>query len=203
MRITVTLHFAKGYIGNPYWPEQERVITIRKQSGVDRVRSEAKRAQTLKAWLDAHNMTLDDFRDLEAKAARPFYTADDGEIVIPAHHMHGFMASAAALAPAAIRLAKPEQVRTLAEWEDLRTGKHKPDDKWERFVRNPLTNQRRLQVNDFIADVTATGTLRLVNDDTQKKAREFIAFGGTEVGVGAARKMGWGRFTIVAWTPAA
>ncbi len=198
MIVHVTLHFPKGYIANPYWPAMERIITIRKQSGVDRARSEEKRAKTLKAWLESHDMTLEDYALLEREAARPFHTSQGGEIVIPAHHLHGFSANVAALAPASVRLAKPEQVRNLVEWSDLASGKTKADGEWSRFVRNPLTNQRRLQVSPFISDVRATGTLRVV-DDLAKRAREFIAWGGQEIGVGAARKMGWGRFEIVEW----
>ena len=201
MRITVTLHFAKGYIANPYWPTMDRIITIRKQSGVDRARSEEKRTKTLKAWLKTHEMTLDDYRALELDAARPFYTHADGEIVIPAHHLHGFMGNVAALAPASVRLAKTERVRTLVEWEDLVTGKRKPDGRWERFVRNPLTNQRRLQSSEYISEFEATGVLRLSSAAIEKKTRECLAWGGEEVGIGAARKMGWGRFTITGWVP--
>lgn len=199
MNVTLTIHLHKGYIGNPYWPEMEKVINIRKQSGVDRARSEAKRSLALSAWLSSHNMTMDDYRVLETQAARPFYTNETGEIVIPAHHWHGFMASAAAVAPASIRLAKPEQIRNIVEWQDMPTGKTKPDELWERFVKNALTNQRRLQSNHVITDVTATGTLHLVNPELEKKAKEFISWGGAEIGIGAARKMGWGRFTITAW----
>lgn len=201
MRITVALHFPKGYIANPYWPAMERIITIRKQSGVDRARSEDKRAKTLKAWLETHDMTLDDYKALEMEASRPFHTSPSGTIVVPAHHLHGFMANVAALAPAAVRLAKPEHVRNHIEWDDLDTGKSKADGRFDRFVRNPLTNQRRLQSDAYIADFTATGTLTLVNPEEEKKAKECIAWGGEDVGVGAARKMGWGRFTITTWSP--
>ena len=199
MLIHTTLRFLKGYIANPYWPAMERIITIRKQSGVDRARSEAKRAASLKAWLDTHDLTLDDYKALETAATRPFHTAEDGMIVIPAHQLHGFMANVAALAPSAIRLAKPEQIRNVIEWGDLRTGKSKPDGMWDRFVRNPLTNQRRLQSSNYIADFQASGSLQLIDEDQEKKAREFIAWGGREVGVGAARKMGWGRFDVITW----
>lgn len=202
MLITVTLSFSKGYIANPYWPAMEKIINIRKQSGVDRARSETKRTQALNAWLEKNSMTPDDYKALEAAAARPFYTKDDGEIIVPAHHLHGFIAATAAMAPAAVRLARAEQIRTLLECGDLRTGKHKADGTYERFVRNPLTNQRRLQANDYIADFKATGELRLVNDDMVKQARDFFVFGGREVGVGACRKMGWGRFEVTGWTPA-
>jgi hypothetical protein len=200
MLIAVTLQFPKGYIGNPYWPAMERLISIRKASGVDRARSEAKREAALKGWLTAHGQTLDDYRTLEAEAHRPFYMSATGEIVIPAHQLHGFMAAAAALAPAAMRLARAEQIREAAEWSDLTTGKHKADGTYERFVRNPLTNQRRLQSNDYIATFDAVGTVRLTNDEQEKRAREFIAWGGREIGVGAARKMGWGRFELRTWT---
>jgi hypothetical protein len=201
MRIHVALRFDKGYIGHPYWPEREQVISIRKSSGVDRARSEAKRTATLNAWLTAHDMTREAYEQLVARANRPFYTAADGEIVIPAHQLHGCMGATAAVAPAAVRLAKPEQIRTFIEWQDLETGKHKADGQYSRFVRNPLTNQRRLEVNDYIEDFLATGTLWLTAEDREKRAREFIAFGGREIGLGAARKMGWGRFVLEDWQP--
>ena len=105
----------------------------------------------------------------------------------------------AAQAPAAIRPAKPEQIRTILEWGDLPTGKFKADGLWERFVRNPLTNQRRLQSSQYIEEVRATGTLAIHDAAQEKKIREFVAWAGREMGVGAARKMGWGRFVIVAW----
>lgn len=202
MLITVTIKMPKGYIGNPYWPAMERLITLRKQSGVDRARSETKRNQALKAWLDKNNMTMDDYAALEREAVKPFYTTNTGEIVIPAHHFHGFLGATAALAPAAVRLAKPDNIRTIIECSDFATGKMKPDGIYERFVRNPLTNQRRLQTNEYIADVTAKGQVRLVNDDMFDSAREFFAFGGREIGIGAARKMGWGRFEIAEWVKA-
>jgi hypothetical protein len=201
MRVHVTLTFDRGYIAHPYWPARERVISIRKQSGVDRARSEPKREKALKAYLDTHDMTMEQYRELEAAAARPFYTAEDGEIVIPAHQLHGFMAATAAICPAALRVAKAEQIRTLAEWSDLRTGRAQGDGVYERFVRNPLTNQRRLETNSYIAKFTAEGELRLVNADLEKRVREFIAYGGEEIGIGAARKMGWGRFRLTGWEP--
>jgi len=199
MHITVTIRFEKGYIANPYWPALERLITLKKQSGVDRARSETKRQQALKAWLDKSGMTMDDFAMLARDAARPFHTSPTGEILIPAHHLHGFIAATAAVVPSAMRLAKPEQIRTVLECGDFVTGKTKADGVFERFIRNPLTNQRRLQTDEYIADFTATGQVRLVNDDLVKQAREFVAFGGREIGIGACRKMGWGRFTIMEW----
>ena len=213
MRIAVTLHLPKGYIGHPYWPERERVITIQKESGVNRARSLDKRDKTLRAYLDSKGITLDDYRALEARAAREFYVGADvddssalpDEIVLPAHHLHGLMAQAADVAPSSIRLAKPEQIRNLLAWSSLRTCKTKPDGTWERFVTvkggmgNKLSNQRGLRVNQYIADVTATGTLTLVNPEHEKKVRQFIAWAGEEIGLGASRKLGWGRFVVTSW----
>lgn len=203
MLIQITLRFAKGYIGEPYWPEREKIITIRKVSGVDRARSEDRRQKTLRAYLDTHGMTMDDYRTLEMRAARPFHTREaSDEIVVAAAHLNGLMAQAASLAPSAVRLARAEQIRTILEWEDLATGKDKADGLFERFIRNPLTNQRRLQSSAYVSDVTAHGVLRLLGEpELAPKARDFVAWAGREIGVGAARKLGWGRFEIVEWQP--
>ncbi len=213
MLIDVTIHLPKGYIGHPYWPEREKLINIQKLSGCNRARSEDKRQKALRAWLDANGLTLDDYKALEARAARPFYTrADVGgrgdEIVIPAHHLYGMCAQAADLAPASVRLASPEQIRTVMQVSDFGTGKSKADGIWERFAvvktgtGQTLSNQRGLRADAYIADVTASGQIRLINDELEPKARQFLEWAGREVGVGAARKLGWGRFTITAWGPA-
>lgn len=212
MRVDLTLHFGKGYIGHPYWPEREKLINVQKQSGINRARSEDKRQKTLRAWLDAHEMTLDDYRQLETRAARPFYTGMDvglskhaDEIVIPAHHLYGMCAQAADLAPSAVRLASPEQIRTVMDVGDFRTGKTKADGVWERFAvvksgsGQALSNQRGLRSDHFISDVTARGSIRLVNDELEKKARDFWTWAGREIGVGASRKLGWGRFEVMEW----
>ncbi len=217
MLITVTIQLPKGYIGHPYWPERERLINIQKESGLNRARNPKKRQDALRAWLDAHKMTQDDYRLLEARAARPFYTAADvsltgrgispEEIVIPAHHLHGMCAQAADLAPASVRLASPEQIRTVMTVGDFRTGKTKPDGVWERFAvvktggGQTLSNQRGLRADHYLSDVTATGTVQLVNEELSQKAREFWAWAGREIGVGASRKLGWGRFTVESWGP--
>ena len=205
MVIHLALHFPKGYIAHPFWPAREKLINLQKESGVNRARSLDKREKTLRAYLESKGMTIEEYRLLEIEAARPFYTAPDGEIVIPAHQLHGLLGQAAQLAPASVRLAKVEQIRILLEFDDLRTGKHKADGVWERFVPvksgtgQMLSNQRGLRSDPYLSDVTATGLLRVLHDDLEKKARQFLAWAGQEIGVGAARKMGWGRFKIAEW----
>lgn len=201
MNIDVTLHFEKGFLSEPYWPEREKVISIRKQSGVDRARTDEKRKAALAQGLAAAGLTMEDYLALEAAAARPFRLAPDGTIVIPAHALDGMMAHAAQVSPAAGRLARAENIRVVATWDDLRTDKTKADGVYSRFIRNPITNQRRYQESPYIEDVTATGTFRLMHDDLERKARLFVEYAGREIGVGAARKLGWGRFVVSAWAP--
>lgn len=166
-----------------------------------RVRSEQKAARALADYLSGHGMTMDDYQALQVLAERPFYTADGtGEIIISEHQVYGVLAQAASLASASVRLARPEQIRTVLQVEDWRTGKTEPDGVWERFVRNPLTNQRGLRSNPYLSDFDATGELRFSEDILdQDKVRRFIEFCGREVGVGASRKLGWGRYEVVGW----
>jgi len=208
MLIAVTLRFPKGYIGHPYWPEREKLINIQKESGINRARSLDKREKALRAYLDSRGLTQDDYRALEAKANRQFHTDASDHIVIPAHHLHGMIAQGAAQAPGSIRLASIGQIRTVIEFSDFVTDKTKPDGVWDRFVTvksgtgQALSNQRGLRSNEYIADFTASGSVRLVNDEAEKKAKEFVAYIGREIGVGASRKLGWGRFELVEWRAA-
>ena len=203
MNYRLRLHFAKGYIAHPYWPERERLITIQKESGMKRLRSEAKAKQALDTYLRDRGMSMDDYRALEKAADRPFYTANGGsEIIIPAHHLYGCLVQGCDAAPASSRLAKTDQIRTVLTPSDLHTGKQKEDGVWERFVvvtagtGAKLSNQRALRSNPYIEDFDATGTIEVFGDHDRKKVHDFLAFVGREVGVGASRKLGWGRFTV-------
>jgi len=147
---------------------------------------------------------MDDYTALEAQADVPFYTVDGtAEIMIPAHHVHGCLANASDLCSASIRIARTEQIRTVVTSSDWRTGKTEPDGTWERFVvvksgsGQSLSNQRALRTNPYIAGFDTTGELHFIGDKEQlPKLREFLAWAGREIGLGAARKLGWGRFEI-------
>jgi hypothetical protein len=202
----LTIRFDKGYIAHPYWPEREKLINIQKGSGINRARSEDKRQKTLAAWLGAHDLTIEQYRELEIRANRPFYTLDgSAEIVVSAHQMHGMLAQACSLAPASIRVARAEQIRTMVSCGDLVTGKTAPDGVWERFVPvksgtgQQLSNQRGLRSDPYIEKFSATGIVSIIDADLERKFRDLLEWAGREIGVGAARKMGWGRFTITRW----
>ena len=213
MKQTYQLAFARGYIAHPYWPELERLINIEKESGTRRARSEANRTKALTQYLTKIDMTVADLEKLRTRANRPFYTVADQppvnghdarEIIIPPHQVYGCLVQAADVAPAATRIANPDQVRSvLTIDEPVYTSKTAGDGVWERFAvvtsgsGAKLSNQRALRSNVYLAAFSAP--LSVEFDDSlvdPKKVREFLAYAGREVGIGASRKLGWGRFTV-------
>jgi len=204
MQFNVKAKFPKGYIADPYWPEREKLINIQKESGVNRARSQDKREKALSAYLESKHLTLEHYAELEERANRPFYTNGDG-IVIPAHHIYGFLAMACDQAAAAIRLVKAEAVRSILECQDWSTGKTEPDGAWDHFVVvksavGKLSNQRSLRTNLYIEDFTATGQMRLLiggeDEKLAKRLEDLLRWAGRDIGIGACRKMGWGRFDL-------
>jgi hypothetical protein len=215
MRAVYTLSFVQGYVGHPYWPELERVINIDKESGTRRARSEATKSNALTQHLLRIGMTVEELAELRIKAERPFYTVadmpaplrnghDTNEIIIPQIHILGCLTQAADTAPSATRVANPEQIRSVLQVpEPIFTGKHEADGVWERFTvvtsgtGAKLSNQRALRRNSYISGFSAPLTIEF--DDSlvdPAKVRNFLSYAGREVGIGASRKLGWGRFTV-------
>jgi hypothetical protein len=191
------------YIAHPYWPERYEVIQITKKSGVNRVCSEDKREKTLTAFLDKLGLKRTDWEDLQRRADRPWYRADNdddtSEIIIPRHQMSAAIVQALKTAPAAVRGGyREESFRAQVRLGDLATDKTKADDVFTRFVKLDESNQRNLQSNPLIRDFTAAGTIDapgIDGDDTKQLARlrDLLIYVLRECGVGACRKMGYGR----------
>src|SRR5574338_1517613 len=204
----LTLTFSEpGYIAHPYWPEMDKLINIQKESGINRARSAANRRKALQEYLGQVGMTLAEYEALAAAAARPFHTArETGEIVIPSDKVLSFLVAVTDQARAATRPCPPDQVRSAVKASDWRTGKTAADGVWERYAvvesgtGAKLSNQRGLRRSSFIRNFEAAGWVS-VNPDFVKPEtlRRAIEWGGENVGIGAARKMGWGRFTLSHW----
>ena len=211
--MTATIRFPVGYIADPYWIAQEKRIDIEKKSGINRVRSQERRAKALDSYLKSIDMTLADFRALEEAAKRPFYTVADlkngaatgghpgDEIVIPPHQLYGMCAQGCDQASSAIRLTRRDQLRSVVKIAPVFTGKAKPDGVFERFVTvtggtgAKLSNQRGIRHNAYLAAFEAQLIISFSDDMVAApRVKEFIAFCGREVGVGACRKMDYGRF---------
>jgi hypothetical protein len=209
--VELALQFAGRYCADPYWPEREEVINIQKMSGMNRARSESKRTDALREYLKRIGLSMEDYQTLEEQASRPWYRVDDlekGEIIIPSHQLYGCLIEAAKACPAGIRPCEPTNIRSLLQLSDLRTGKQESDGIYRRLVMpksgtgQPLSNQRALRTNPFIEDFTATGTLLYFSEELRDEGRtlqDFFVYAGQRIGVGASRKMGFGRFTVVAW----
>jgi len=203
---SLTCRFDRGYIAEPYWPEMYQVIQITKLSGVSRAKSPANARKALEEYLRQNGMTLDDYESLKARSQRPFHTAPDGEIVLPPDQIAAFLVATTMQLRSASRPCDPQEVRVRIISTAWRTGKHEPDGIYRRFATvtsgtgAKLSNQRGLRESAYIEKFDAKGSLTIdeqfVRPETLQKA---IEHGGAFVGVGAARKMGWGRFSLVEW----
>lgn len=190
----------KGYIENPYWPEMFRLIEIQKQSGVNRARTEANRRRALEEHLRSISMTFEQYQQLERDANRPFHTNGDGSVVILSDKILACLVNANDVGPSKIRI---NNLRVALRPTDFKTPKKQPDGIWERFAvvtsgtGGKLSNQRGLRRSSFIRDFTATG--QIDHDPEMVKPEAVLAllrYAGLYVGVGASRKMGWGRFEV-------
>jgi hypothetical protein len=208
--IKVRLH---SYIAHPYWPERERLITIIKESGMSRARSTANRRKALEEYLKSAGMTFAQFEELERKAEEPFYRAGQ-RIVVPELHVTSMIVATCDTIRAAGRPVPPDQVRSALRAGDWMTDRVKPDGVWERFVvvtagtGAKLSNQRALRSNPYIGSppgsgdeakpVPCTGVITL--DESMVKPAvllDALRWAGTDIGIGASRKMGWGRFDVL------
>lgn len=198
----IECYFPRGYIADPYWPAREKVINIQKSSGLNRARSEAARRKALEEFLRSKEMKLDEYLELEKQAARPFYT-NNKHIIIPELHVMSFLVATVSEARSAMRPCEPEQVRSRFIVTDWTTGKSKPDGVWSRFAVVHLgtgqkaSNQRGLRESQYIEKFTAAGMISLdENFIDPATLQSAIDWGGKFVGIGASRKMGWGRFDL-------
>jgi len=190
----------KSYIAHPMTRERSEVISIQKASGLNRVRSSARRKQTLAAELEKRGMSEADYAALTEKANAQFFTLDGGIVYIPSRNFQSFLAHVAHVAPRAVAQADYQIIRTAVQVREpgLVTDRTVADAKvFGRYVKLEESNERSWQENSYIEEATATGTLDL--DETMlspKDLRQMIEWGAKYLGIGAARSQGFGRFAI-------
>lgn len=209
----VRLH---SYIGHPYWPERERLINIIKESGMSRARSTANRRKALEEYLRSAGMTFAQYEELEMKANEPFYR-DGSFIVVPELHVMSMIVATCDTIRAAGRPVPPDQVRSALTVSIWVTDRKEPDGTWERFAvvtggtGAKLSNQRALRSNPYIGvppgdldgdSVPVAGTIALNPGMVKPQILlDALRWAGANIGIGASRKMGWGRFDVLAMTP--
>lgn len=197
----ITLHLEK-YIADPYRISRFRLIEIQKESGMMRARSEKKRRECLESYLQSKGMTLMDYENLKKEAEEPFWINADGFIYIPKESVHACFANANDVAPSRIRI---QNLRSALRITDFVTNKKKPDGVWERFavvksgMGKQLSNQRGLRTNAYIEKATAKGEIDVDADMVKPDAvKELLSYAGKNVGIGASRKLNYGRFSLEA-----
>lgn len=209
--ITVKLEM-ESYIGHPYWPEKNLCIDIEKTSGVNRQKSDEKRLAAIKAECKRRGMTYQQYLDAKKASERPFYTAKNGAIIIPRHQLAGAIAQAIGESPKGVRGPyTKDNFRALVRVSDFTTDRKKADGTFSRFVKLDSSNQRSYQQNPFIGQYldpatgmtgkpfTAEGTLHVLEDKWHDTVKGLLTHAVEVVGLGAARKMGFGRGKVVDW----
>lgn len=191
----------KSYLAHPYWPERERVISIQKSSGMNRQKSDDKRQAALKAQCDKEGITIAEFLELEKRASRQWYRADDdptSEIIIPRHQVAGCLVETIGRSTKNLRgHFTKDSFRHHVQLSDLRTGKFERDGVFDRYVKLETSNMRSRQVNEYISDFLASGTVNVDVDVKVSDLSRLFAHAFAEIGVGAARKMGFGRGDLI------
>ena len=204
MRASVTLRM-NNYIAHPFTAERNTVIDIEKKSGVNRQKSEDKRIAALKAQCEKMGLTYEDYLRLREEAAEQWYRDRDGNIMIPRHQIAGGLVQTIGTAPKALRgTFSRDNFRALVQIGDFVTDRKRADGVFSRFVKLENSNQRNFQENEFIGEYiqgdpfTAVGAIAF-DDRQEQTVKALFSSLLANVGVGASRKMGFGRGQIVKW----
>ncbi len=199
--VNVTIEFDR-YIAHPYWPERETVIKIMKDSGMARQKSDDKRETALMNQLKKEGISKEEFERIKAAANRQWYRVNNNdqtsEIVIPRHQIAGSLVQAVGTATKNLRgKYDKDSFRSMVEISDFRTSKTESDGKFDRYVKLEGSNMRSHQVNEYIQDFTAIGTFRVREDANLENLEHLLDTAVENIGVGASRKMGFGRGRVV------
>lgn len=211
IKIEITLSML-NYIAHPYWPEREAIISIQKDSGMSRQKSDEKRALALATQLKKVGMTKEEYEALVIRANRQWYREDSDDnntpIIIPRHHIAGACVQTIGVSPKALRGSyDKDNFRSQVHISDFTTTKTKADGTFSRYVKRDGQVMRTLTENEFLGigpdstaeNFQATGTLRMFDTEKPDVLQRLFEHAITITGTGACRKMGYGRGEVTKW----
>lgn len=206
VELSVTIKMA-NYIAHPFWPAKNLCIDIEKTSGVNRQKSDDKRKAALEAECSKRGITYDDYQAARKEAARQWYTNAAGKIIIPRHQMAGAIVQTIGGSPKALRGGfDKDNFRALVQMGDFVTERETPDGVFGRFVSLEGSNQRSWQENEYIGryldsgePFVAKGMMVVLDKKSEATAKALFAKAVEGTGVGAARRMGFGRGKVLSF----
>jgi hypothetical protein len=215
-----TIHL-RSFIAEPYWPELFERIDIEKKSGMNLKRLSQLRRQALEEELKARGLTLPEYERLCELGSRPWHLDAEGRIVHPADKVASFVSHTTQRMTSGSRPCDPDVVRVAIVPSAWRTGVDPAHARvWERFAvrhdsgrgNKKLTEMRMARRSHYIGaeppfELEPAGdkivfTARFELDDSMVRpdnVAEMLRHGGEKIGIGACRKMGWGRFELLDW----
>jgi len=201
----------QNYIAHPFWPSRNLCIEIEKKSGVNRQKSEDKRRAALEAECSKRGMTFADYLTAREQAAEQWYRRNGpgSPIMIPRHQLAGAFVQTIGGAPKALRgMFDRDNFRAYVQIGDFDTQRTEPDGVFARFVKLESSNQRSWQENEYIGryldqgePFTAEGLLSIAEEKSVPTVKALLEAAVRDKGIGAARKMGFGRGVLAAWAP--
>lgn len=206
MLISVVLKMT-NYIAHPFWPARNICIEIEKKSGVNRQRSEDKRESALRAECKKQGYACEQYQNFRREAAEQWYKKADGKIYIPRHQLAGGLVQAIGCSPKNLRgIFDSDNFRALIHLGDFTTDRTEADGVFSRFVKLEGSNQRSFQENEYIGcyldegePFYASGKIDLPDEKQADTVKRIFEKTIESIGIGAARKMGFGRGSISSW----
>lgn len=195
-----------NYIAHPFWPARNRVIEIEKKSGCNRQKSDDKRLAAIKAECSKQGYTYEQYLEFCEQAKDQWYRRD-GKIIIPRHQLAGAIVQTIAGSPKALRGSfDKDNFRALIQLGDFITNRSEASGIFGRFVKLEGSNQRSWQENEYIGayldqgePFTAEGVISIGEPKQEETVRALLRAAVETIGIGAARKMGFGRGEVRRW----
>jgi len=201
MKKKISLHVEK-YIAKPYWPEAEFLIKLEQKARLHPKHAPDKRKLLLQTYLEDNDIDPNMVEAARKKVQEEkWYRNKDGEIFIPRHQLAGALVQALRTHPLKKELDK-DQLRSFIQVGDLEITpvKTKYDVLFERYIKHAESNMRRLEVDEVIQDFDASGEIEFEDDFLNAGMVEsLLRYCGKWVGIGSARKMAYGHFTLEGW----